>query len=90
MVISKILRLLQLHRPQLRIKSIQAMHIDYGNRPESAEEAAFVMQWSHGEYVFLVYKSKLWKFAHLNKLYFLYDIILINVTMISCIIFHLR
>eukprot|EP01032_Pedospumella_encystans_P013521 gene13521-15563_t len=49
MVISKILRLLQLHRPQLRIKSIQAMHIDYGNRPESAEEAAFVMQWSHGD-----------------------------------------
>lgn len=51
MVISKILRLLQLHRPQLRIKSIQAMHIDYGNRPESAEEAAFVMRWSHGEII---------------------------------------
>jgi len=45
MVISKILRLLQIHRPQLRIKSIVAMHIDYGNRPESADEAAYVVDW---------------------------------------------
>jgi tRNA(Ile)-lysidine synthase TilS/MesJ len=49
MVISKILRLLQVHRPQLRIKSVLAMHIDYGNRPESAAEAAYVQRWCEGD-----------------------------------------
>ena len=65
MVISKILRLLQLHRPQLRIKSIQAMHIDYGNRPESAEEAAFVMQWSHGESIVMLHSFQFYSSATL-------------------------
>lgn len=48
MVISKILRLLQLNRPYLRIKSVLAMHIDYGNRPESAAEAEYVLRWCSG------------------------------------------
>lgn len=48
MVISKILRLLQLNRPYLRIKSVLAMHIDYGNRPESAAEAQYVQRWCTG------------------------------------------
>lgn len=44
MVISKILRLLQVNRPQLRIHTIFAMHIDYANRPESGQEADYVQQ----------------------------------------------
>lgn len=49
MVIAKILRLLQLHRPELRIRRIVAMHIDYGNRPESAQEASYVRRWCEGD-----------------------------------------
>ena len=48
MVIAKILRLIQQHRPQMRIRSVLAMHIDYGNRPESAAEAAYVQRWCEG------------------------------------------
>lgn len=48
MVISKILRLLQMHRPYLRIKAVLAIHIDYGNRPESSAEAQYVLRWCTG------------------------------------------
>jgi hypothetical protein len=45
MVICKILKLLMERRPQMNIHKILALHIDYGNRPESSREAAFVQQW---------------------------------------------
>jgi len=46
MVISKILVLLKDNAPRLRIKQVLAVHIDYGNRPESVREAEYLAtQW---------------------------------------------
>lgn len=46
MVISKILVLLKDKVPRLRIKQVLAVHIDYGNRPESVREAEYIeTQW---------------------------------------------
>jgi tRNA(Ile)-lysidine synthase TilS/MesJ len=46
MVISKILVLLKDNAPRLRIKQVLAVHIDYGNRPESVREAEYIAsQW---------------------------------------------
>jgi len=42
MVISKILVLLKDNAPRLRIKQVLAVHIDYGNRPESVREAEYL------------------------------------------------
>jgi hypothetical protein len=43
MVISKILAVL---RPVLHFDEMLSVHLDYSNRPESAEEAAFVKQYA--------------------------------------------
>lgn len=47
MVIAKILSLL---RPHFNFKELFSLHIDYGNREESKDEAAFVHDWAtrHG------------------------------------------
>lgn len=45
MVLSKILSLLHSHK-RLPIDNVLAIHIDYANRPESGEEAAYVVQWA--------------------------------------------
>jgi len=46
MVISKILVLLKKYAPHLRIRKVLAVHIDYGNRPESIREAEYIeSQW---------------------------------------------
>lgn len=49
MVISKILAVLQ---EPFGFDKLISVHIDYSNRPESAEEAAFVYQWAE-RYSFL-------------------------------------
>lgn len=45
MVLSKILAHLR-DQGELHLSAVVAIHIDYGNRAESAAEAAFVAQWS--------------------------------------------
>ena len=46
MVISKILRLIQLHSKSIQIRRIISLHIDYANRPESGREADYVKYWA--------------------------------------------